>query len=161
MVVGLDAPFFPAGPEHVPRTVAGMSDAQHYDVIVIGAGAGGGTIAHRPASTGNRILLLERGDYLPRERDDWESTAVFDKGKYRAPDFWYDKDRNQFPPEVNYYFGRDPESSAHDVNRRAHDLDNLYVVDTSFFPSVGAVNPSLTAVANALRVGDHIVERLQ
>ncbi|WP_442819105.1 GMC oxidoreductase [Streptomyces sp. NBC_01235] len=44
---------------------------------------------------------------------------------------------------------------------KAHDLDNLYVVDTSFFPSIGAVNPSLTAIANALRVGDHIVERLQ
>ncbi len=58
-------------------------------------------------------------------------------------------------------FGRDPESSALDVNCKAHDLDNLYVVDTSFFPSIGAVNPSLTAIANALRVGDHIAERLQ
>ena len=53
-------------------------------------------------------------------------------------------------------FGTDPASSALDVNCRAHDLDNLYVVDTSFFPSIGAVNPSLTAIANALRVGDHI-----
>ena len=51
-------------------------------------------------------------------------------------------------------------SSALDVNCKAHDLDNLYVVDTSFFPSIGAVNPSLTAIANALRVGDHIAERL-
>ena len=47
-------------------------------------------------------------------------------------------------------------SSALDVNCKAHELDNLYVVDTSFFPSIGAVNPSLTAIANALRVGDHI-----
>ena len=53
-------------------------------------------------------------------------------------------------------FGADPASSALDVNCKAHDLDNLYVVDTSFFPSIGAVNPSLTAIANALRVGDHI-----
>ena len=45
-------------------------------------------------------------------------------------------------------------------NCKAHDLDNLYVVDTSFFPSIGAVNPSLTAIANALRVGDHLIERL-
>ena len=45
-------------------------------------------------------------------------------------------------------------------NCKAHDLDNLYVVDTSFFPSIGAVNPSLTAIANALRVGDHLTERL-
>jgi choline dehydrogenase-like flavoprotein len=57
-------------------------------------------------------------------------------------------------------FGRDPASSALDVNCKAHDLDNLYVVDTSFFPSIGAVNPSLTAIANALRVGDHLIDRL-
>jgi choline dehydrogenase-like flavoprotein len=57
-------------------------------------------------------------------------------------------------------FGTDPSSSALDPNCKAHDLDNLYVVDTSFFPSIGAVNPSLTAIANALRVGDHIAERL-
>ena len=57
-------------------------------------------------------------------------------------------------------FGTDPASSALDVNCRAHDLDNLYVVDTSFFPSSGAVNPALTAMANALRVGDHLLERL-
>jgi len=57
-------------------------------------------------------------------------------------------------------FGTDPASSALEVNCKAHDLDNLYVVDTSFFPSIGAVNPSLTAIANALRVGDHITERL-
>ena len=50
--------------------------------------------------------------------------------------------------------------SALDTNCRAHDVDNLYVVDTSFFPSIGAVNPSLTAMANALRVGDHLLERL-
>ncbi len=57
-------------------------------------------------------------------------------------------------------FGTDPASSALDVNCRAHEVDNLYVVDTSFFPSIGAVNPSLTAIANALRVGDHVLERL-
>ncbi len=58
-------------------------------------------------------------------------------------------------------FGTDPQSSVLDVNCRAHELDNLYVVDTSFFPSIGAVNPSLTAIANALRVGDHLLERLK
>jgi len=55
----------------------------------------------------------------------------------------------------------DPASNALDTNCKAHDLDNLYVVDTSFFPSIGAVNPSLTAIANALRVGDHLLERLR
>ena len=78
---------------------------EHYDVIIVGAG--GGTLAHTLAPSGKRILLLERGDFLPRE------------------------------------------------------MDNLYVVDTSFFVSIGAVNPSLTAIANALRVGDHLLERLQ
>ncbi len=58
-------------------------------------------------------------------------------------------------------FGRDPMTSALDVNCKAHDLDNLYVVDASFFPSSGAVNPALTIMANALRVGDHLLKRLR
>lgn len=57
-------------------------------------------------------------------------------------------------------FGEDPKTSVLDLNCRAHDLDNLYVVDGSFFVSSGAVNPTLTIVANALRVGDHLLERL-
>ena len=57
-------------------------------------------------------------------------------------------------------FGSDPKTSVLDVNCKAHELDNLYVVDTSFFPSIGAVNPGLTAMANALRVGDHLRQRL-
>jgi len=58
-------------------------------------------------------------------------------------------------------FGTDPASSVLDLNCKAHELDNLYVVDTSFMPSIGAVNPSLTAIANALRVGTHLMERLR
>ena len=57
-------------------------------------------------------------------------------------------------------FGTDPRTSALDVDCKAHDLDNLYVVDTSFVPSSSAVNPALTAMANALRVGDHLIDRL-
>src|SRR4029450_7174446 len=57
-------------------------------------------------------------------------------------------------------FGTDPATSALDVHCRAHDGDNLYVVDTGFFPSSSAVNPALTAMANALRVGDHLLDRL-
>jgi choline dehydrogenase-like flavoprotein len=57
-------------------------------------------------------------------------------------------------------FGTDPATSVLDVNCKAHELDNLYVVDTSFFPSIGAVNPALTAMANALRVADHLQQRL-
>jgi choline dehydrogenase-like flavoprotein len=57
-------------------------------------------------------------------------------------------------------FGRDPGTSALNTDCRAHEVDNLYVVDGSFFPSSGAVNPALTIMANALRVGDRILERL-
>ena len=57
-------------------------------------------------------------------------------------------------------FGTDPSASVLDVHCKAHDLDNLYVVDGSFMPSIGAVNPTLTIIANALRVGDHIAERI-
>jgi choline dehydrogenase-like flavoprotein len=57
-------------------------------------------------------------------------------------------------------FGTDPATSVLDTNCKAHELDNLYVVDTSFFPSIGAVNPALTAIANALRVGEHIRQRI-
>ncbi len=57
-------------------------------------------------------------------------------------------------------FGSDPKTSALDTNCKAHEVDNLYVVDGSFFPSSGAVNPALTIMANALRVGDHLIERL-
>ena len=57
-------------------------------------------------------------------------------------------------------FGHDSKTSVLDVNCKAHELDNLYVVDGSFFPSSAAVNPALTIVANALRVGAHLLGRL-
>ena len=82
-----------------------MAADQHYDVIIIGTGAGGGTLAHRLAPSGKRVLLLERGDYLPRERENWDSSSVFVQGRYRAPEFWYDQHGHEFPPEVNYYVG--------------------------------------------------------
>jgi choline dehydrogenase-like flavoprotein len=58
-------------------------------------------------------------------------------------------------------FGKDAKTAVLDTNCKAHEVDNLYVVDTSFFPSIGAVNPALTAMANALRVGDHLLERIK
>jgi choline dehydrogenase-like flavoprotein len=82
-----------------------MPETTDFDVIVIGSGAGGGTLAHRLAPSGKRVLLLERGDYLPRERDNWSSSAVFVTGKYRAPEFWLDQHGHEFPPEVKYYVG--------------------------------------------------------
>src|SRR5438093_1188472 len=69
-----------------------------YDLIIIGSGAGGGTLAHRLAPTGKRILLLERGDYLPRERENWDPTAVFVQSKYKAKETWYGSDGRPFHP---------------------------------------------------------------
>ena len=55
---------------------------EHYDVIIIGTGAGGGTLAHALAGSGKRILLLERGDFLPRELGNWDPKTVFVEGQY-------------------------------------------------------------------------------
>ncbi len=76
-----------------------------YDVIIIGTGAGGGTLAHTLAPSGQRILLLERGDFLPREMDNWSPEAVFINGKYISPDTWYDSSGAPFQPQVHYFVG--------------------------------------------------------
>ena len=79
--------------------------SERYDVIVIGTGAGGGTLAHTLAPSGKKILLLERGDFLPREMDNWSAKAVFQDGKYISKDTWYDGDGKAFQPQVHYYVG--------------------------------------------------------
>jgi choline dehydrogenase-like flavoprotein len=79
--------------------------SERYDVIIIGTGAGGGTLAYRLAPSGKRILLLERGDFLPRERDNWDPTAVFVQSKYKARETWYGKDGRAFHPGIHYYVG--------------------------------------------------------
>ncbi len=80
-----------------------MSD--HYDVIIIGTGAGGGTLAHRLAPTGKRILLLERGGYLPREQENWDAAEVFGKERYLSGEEWFDKDGKAFKPHQQYFVG--------------------------------------------------------
>jgi choline dehydrogenase-like flavoprotein len=82
-----------------------MAEPDHYDVVIIGTGAGGGTLAWKLAPSGKRILLLERGTYLPRERDNWETSAVFVRAKYHTTEEWLDQDDNEFSPEQNYYVG--------------------------------------------------------
>jgi choline dehydrogenase-like flavoprotein len=81
-----------------------MTD-QSYDIIIIGSGAGGGTLAWRLAPSGKRILLLERGDFLPRERDNWDATAVFVDAKYQAKETWYGRDGSSFHPGIHYWVG--------------------------------------------------------
>jgi choline dehydrogenase-like flavoprotein len=77
----------------------------HYDVLVIGSGPGGATTAARVAETGRRVLLLERGDFLPRERDNWNSRAVFSDLKYTADERFYDARDRPFRPELHYCVG--------------------------------------------------------
>jgi choline dehydrogenase-like flavoprotein len=256
---------------------------EHYDVIVIGTGAGGGTLAHTLAPSGKRILLLEWGYFLPRETQNRDPESVFVDGyhPFSAPSGilldeadrrrstsirctcatairasctpsptpkletdptgrsvtgvvardgvqeTYEADivvvsagasnsakillrsANDHHPTSNnddeadrlyhelkkilnhigmaehhvlgkiFYmkmnipiagcahqagtcrFGTDPATSVLDPSCKAHEVDNLYVVDTSSFPSIGAVNPALTAMANGIRVGEHLLERLR
>ena len=77
----------------------------HYDVIVIGSGPGGASLAHRLAPTGKRILMIERGDYLPRSPQNWDSKAVFVDGLYQTKDTWYGRDGRSFHPGLHYYVG--------------------------------------------------------
>ena len=76
-----------------------------YDVIIIGTGAGGGTLARHLAPSGKRILLLERGDWLPRELENWLTEAVFVDNRYVSPDTWYDEKGTPFQPGVHYFVG--------------------------------------------------------
>lgn len=80
-----------------------MSD--RYDVIVIGTGAGGGTLAYKLAPTGKRILLLERGDFLPREKENWNPVAVWGDRRYHNSGTWLDHDGKEFAPKQHYYVG--------------------------------------------------------
>jgi choline dehydrogenase-like flavoprotein len=79
---------------------------EHYDVIVIGSGAGGGTLTRRLAPSGKRVLLLERGDWLPREPANWSAAEVFVDGRYISEDSWYSAtDKSFFQPQVHYFVG--------------------------------------------------------
>jgi len=79
----------------------------------------------------------------------------------RGLDAWVGEVLRTIRPQVIFVCSSNMASYVLDRDCKAHELDNLYVVDTSFFVSIGAVNPSLTAIANALRVGDHLLQRLK
>jgi choline dehydrogenase-like flavoprotein len=82
-----------------------MADTRYDVIIIIGSGAGGGTLAYRLAPSGKRILLLERGDYVPREADNWSSRAVVTEGRYHIKDAWYDDRGRAFHPGTHYFVG--------------------------------------------------------
>lgn len=82
-----------------------MLQDNQFDIIIIGTGAGGATLAWRLAPSGKRILLLERGEFLPREQDNWDSKAVFIDAKYQAKESWLDGNGNEFHPGIHYFVG--------------------------------------------------------
>jgi choline dehydrogenase-like flavoprotein len=82
-----------------------MTMTERYDVIIVGTGAGGGTLARTLAPSGKRILLLERGDFLTRESENWDPGPVFVDGRYISPDTWYDGAGTPFQPQVHYFVG--------------------------------------------------------
>jgi choline dehydrogenase-like flavoprotein len=159
---------------------------EHFDIIIVGTRAAGGTLAYKLATTGKRILVLERGTFLPREKENWDTKVVFGSDRYHNKEIWYDRDGKELHLGMSYFvggntnyftgklpldgvghqvgtcrFGEDPKTSVLNLNCQTHDIDNLYVVDGSFFCSSGAVNPTLTIIANALRVAEHLIERME
>ena len=76
-----------------------------YDFIVVGTGAGGSTIAYKLGLSGKKVLVLERGDFLPKETDNWNPEAVFTDGKYRTSEKWLDKEEKEFAPFTHYCVG--------------------------------------------------------
>lgn len=82
-----------------------MTKSNHYDVIIIGTGAGGGTLAYKMAPSGKKILLLERGDFLRREKENWSSKAVVLEGRYDNSENWLDNKGNEFKPGQHYFVG--------------------------------------------------------
>jgi choline dehydrogenase-like flavoprotein len=77
----------------------------HYDIIIIGTGSGGSTIAYKLAPTGKRILILERGGFIPKEKQNWDPHEVVTAGRYRPDENWYDKDDKPFKPYIHYNVG--------------------------------------------------------
>src|SRR5215467_4443114 len=82
-----------------------MPQSTHYDVIIIGTGAGGGTIAYTLAPSGKRILMIERGDFVRREKENWSSQAVVLDARYNTKEVWQDKDGKPLHPHTNYNVG--------------------------------------------------------
>ncbi len=77
----------------------------HHDIIIIGTGIGGSTLAQSLATTGKKILILERGGFIPKEKENWDPVEVVEKGRYRTKEKWFDKDNNAFEPYTHYAVG--------------------------------------------------------
>jgi choline dehydrogenase-like flavoprotein len=77
----------------------------HYDVVIIGSGAGGGTLFFKLATAGKKVLLIERGDYVPREKDNWSPKAVNVEARYNTKESWVGSDGKPLHPHTNYFVG--------------------------------------------------------
>src|SRR5688500_8050656 len=82
-----------------------MQNSKHFDVIIIGSGAGGATLAYQLATSGKRILILERGVFLKREKDNRSLKAIFSESKYKSKETWHDQNGKAFHPSIHYYVG--------------------------------------------------------
>ncbi|NCS87514.1 MAG: GMC family oxidoreductase, partial [Ignavibacteria bacterium] len=77
----------------------------HYDIIIIGTGAGGGTLAYKLAPSGKKIMIIERGSFLPREKENWNTKEVFQHDRYHTKEVWYDKNEKELHPGTGYWVG--------------------------------------------------------
>ncbi|MEB3331736.1 MAG: dehydrogenase, partial [Synechococcaceae cyanobacterium] len=104
-----------------------VSDGAHFDVVIIGSGAGGGTLArHLMEHSQLKVLVIERGDFLPQERENWDAEAVMQQGRYVSTDPWLDKPGKPFQPGSHYFVGGATKmyGAAH-FRLRARDFEEL------------------------------------
>lgn len=78
---------------------------EQYDIIIVGTGAAGGTLAYKLAPTGKKILVLERGSFMPREKENWDTKVVFTSDRYHNNEVWYDRNGKQLHPRMSYFVG--------------------------------------------------------
>ncbi len=101
-------------------------DDHYYDVIIVGTGAGGGTLAYKLASTGKKILILERGNFMPLEEQNRSNIDIFQRDRYHAPEQWYDHTGEPFSPQTNYAIGGNTKIyGAALLRRREKDFESV------------------------------------
>ena len=133
-----------------------MSSSTHYDVIIIGSGAGGGTLTHRLAASGKKILLLERGDYVRREPENWSTKAVNLEARYNTREVWKDAGGQALHPHTNYFVGGNTKFYGAALFRfREQDFGELRHhggVSPAWPISYGELEPYYTQAENLYRV---------
>src|SRR5689334_8003784 len=111
-------------------STAGGLTTEHFDVVVIGSGAGGGTMTHALAETGARVLLVERGHHLPQEAENWDPAAVWQEKRYRPDERWLDGRGRPFQPMVHYFVGGNTKFwGAALLRLRRDDFEELQLAD--------------------------------